>query len=70
MLQAADQRSAATTRLDELMKNSAIARAKRVSFGWVAAALLACVLVGVAIAALTRPASLLAGAQNGPPPLE
>jgi serine/threonine-protein kinase len=69
MLQAADQRSAATTRLDELMKNSAISRARRVSFGWVAAVLLACVLVGVAIAALTRPASLLAGAQNGPPKL-
>jgi serine/threonine-protein kinase len=69
MLQAADQRSAATTRLDELMKNTAIARAKRVSFGWLAAALLACVLVGVAIAALVRPTSLLAGAQNGPPKL-
>src|SRR5882757_7452962 len=69
MLQAADQRSAATTRLDQLMKNSAIARAKRVSFGSLAAALLACVLAGVAIAALTRPASLLAGAQNGPPKL-
>jgi hypothetical protein len=69
ILQAADQRSAATTRLDELMKNSAIARAKRVSFGWLAAALLACALVGVGIASLTRPTSLLAGAQNGPPPL-
>ena len=31
ILQAADQRSAATTRLDELMKTTAIARAKRVS---------------------------------------
>jgi serine/threonine-protein kinase len=70
MLQAADQRSAATTRLDELMKNSAIARAKRLSLGWVAAALLACALVGVGIAALTQPVSLLAGAQNGPPQLK
>jgi hypothetical protein len=69
MLKAADQRSAATTRLDELMKNSAITRAKRVSFGKVAAALLACAALGVGIAALTRPASLLAGAQNGPPQL-
>ncbi|HEY2894230.1 MAG TPA: serine/threonine-protein kinase [Pirellulales bacterium] len=69
ILQAADQRSAATTRLDELMRNSAITRAKRVSYGWVAAVLLVCVLAGVAIAALTRPASLLAGAQNGPPKL-
>jgi hypothetical protein len=70
MLQAADQRSAATTRLDELMKHSAIARVKRISFGWVAAALLACALVGVGIAALTQPASLLVGAQNGPPQLK
>jgi tRNA A-37 threonylcarbamoyl transferase component Bud32 len=69
ILQAADQRSAATTRLDELMKNTAIARTKRVSIGRLAAALLACLLAGVAIAALTRPASLLAGAQNGPPQL-
>jgi tRNA A-37 threonylcarbamoyl transferase component Bud32 len=70
ILQAADQRSAATTRLDELMKNTAIARAKRFSFGRLAAALVACLLLGVAIAALTRPASLLAGAQNGPPKLD
>jgi serine/threonine-protein kinase len=67
ILQAADQRSAATTRLDELMKTTAIARAKRTSRRWLAAALLACVLAGIAIAALTRPASLLAGAQSGPP---
>jgi tRNA A-37 threonylcarbamoyl transferase component Bud32 len=70
MLQAADQRSAATTRLDELMKNTAMTRAKRVSFGWLATALVACALAGVGIAALTRPASLLAEAQNGPPKLK
>jgi hypothetical protein len=70
MLQAADQRSAATTRLDELMRNSAISRAKRISFGWATAALLACVVAGVGIAALTRPAPLLAGAQNSVPPLK
>ncbi len=70
ILQAADQRSAATTRLDELMKNTVAERAKRDSLRWSAAALLACVLLGVAIAALTRPASLLAGAQSGPPQLE
>jgi serine/threonine-protein kinase len=69
ILQAADQRSAATTRLDELMKDTAIARAKRVSFGRLAAALMGCVLLGAAVAALTRPASLLAGVQNGPPQL-
>src|SRR5689334_4276797 len=67
ILQAADQRSAATTRLDELMKNSAITRARRISIGWAAAALLGCALAGVGIAALTRPASLLAGAQTSVP---
>jgi len=67
ILQAADQRSAATTRLDELMKNSAITRARRISIGWAAAALLGCALAGVGIAALTRPTSLLAGAQTTVP---
>jgi serine/threonine-protein kinase len=67
ILQAADQRSAATTRLDELMKTTAVARAKRIRFSWVAASILGCALVGVAIAALSRPASLLEGAQSGPP---
>jgi tRNA A-37 threonylcarbamoyl transferase component Bud32 len=70
ILQAADQRSAATTRLDELMRKTTIARAKRVSLGRLAAALVACLLVGIALAALTRPASLLAGAQSGPPQLD
>jgi hypothetical protein len=51
------------------MRNTAIARSKRISRRWIAAALLACVLLGVGVAALTRPASLLAGAQNGPPQL-
>jgi serine/threonine-protein kinase len=70
MLQAADQRSAATTRLDELMKDTAVTRAKRGSFRRLAAVLVACAMLGVGIAALTRPASLLAGAQNGPPQLD
>ena len=70
VLQAADQRSAATTRLDELMKNTANSGVKRVSFGSLAAALLACALIGVGAAALTRPTSLLAGAQSGPPQLD
>jgi hypothetical protein len=65
ILQAADQRSAATTRLDELMKTTAIA--KRISRRWLVAALVTCVLAGIAIAALSRPESLLAGAQSGPP---
>jgi hypothetical protein len=38
--------------------------------GRVAAAIVGCALVGVGLAALTRPASLLAGAQSGPPTLE
>jgi tRNA A-37 threonylcarbamoyl transferase component Bud32 len=67
ILQAADQRSAATTRLDELMKTTAVARAKRIRLSWVAASILGCALLGAAIAALSRPASLLAGAQSGPP---
>ena len=69
ILQAADQRSAATTRLDQLMKNGGGKGAKRISPRRVAALLAACFLVGIAISALTRPASLLAGAQNGPPQL-
>jgi serine/threonine-protein kinase len=70
IMQAADQRSVATTRLEELMKKSAATRARRISFGKIAAALLICALVGAGIAAVTRPASLLAGAQNGPPQLK
>jgi serine/threonine-protein kinase len=68
ILRAADQRSAATNRLEQLMKTTAIERAKRFPTGPVAAAIIGCVLLGVGLAALTRPASLLAGAQSGPPP--
>lgn len=67
ILRAADQRSTATNRLDELMKTAAVERAKRFPLRWVAAAVLGCALLGAAFAAVTRPASLLAGAQSGPP---
>jgi len=49
------------------MKTTAIERAKRFPLGWTAAAILGCLLFGAALAALTRPASLLASAPSGPP---
>lgn len=67
LLWAADQRSAATTRLDELMKSTTNLRPKRKRYRWAAAGLLACVLVGGALAAATGPRSPWAGAQAGPP---
>jgi tRNA A-37 threonylcarbamoyl transferase component Bud32 len=67
MLQAADLRSAATTRLEELMKTTAMSSPKQTSWRWATAALLASFLLGLTIAAVTRPRSLLAGAQSGPP---
>ncbi len=70
VMQAADQRSAATARLDQLMKNDAAKQTRRAFSRRVVAALAACLLVGAAFAVLTRPTSLLAGAQSGPPPLD
>jgi eukaryotic-like serine/threonine-protein kinase len=67
LLQAADQRSAATTRLDDLMKTTALVQPKRKSNRWLAAVVLGCALAGGTIAALTGPHSLWAGAQPGPP---
>ena len=67
ILQAADQRSAATTRLDDLMKVTARQEARRLPRRWLAAGILGCVLVGAGLAALTGPRSLWAGAQLGPP---
>ncbi|HVT29819.1 MAG TPA: protein kinase [Lacipirellulaceae bacterium] len=69
VLRAADQRSAATNRLDELMKTTAVSRAKRFPLGWVVATVVGCALFGVSIAILTGPRYLLADAQNGPPQL-
>jgi serine/threonine-protein kinase len=67
ILQAADQRSAATTRLDQLMKTTALVRPKRPAAQWLAVAAIACILAGAGVAALTGPRSLLAGAALGPP---
>jgi hypothetical protein len=67
ILQAADLRSAATTRLEELMKTTAMSRPKQANWRWATAALLASLLLGLTIAVVARPRSLLADAQNGPP---
>ncbi len=63
---AADDRAEATMRLDELMKTGALARQRRKSRRWPVVALIGCLLVGAGLAAVTRPRSLLAGAQSGP----
>ena len=63
----ADNRSAATARLDELMKTTTVAAKRRPSKrGWIAAGVAGCILLGVAAALVTRPPSLLAGAAEGP----
>jgi serine/threonine-protein kinase len=67
MIQAADHRADATSRLDRVMKSTTGARSRFHSRRWVAAAVLGCMLVGAALAAISRPPSLLAGAQLGPP---
>lgn len=67
LLWAADQRSEATTRLDELMKSTANLRSKRRPYRWAVVGLLVCGLVGAALAAATGPRSPWAGAQSGPP---
>jgi serine/threonine-protein kinase len=66
MIQAADQRADATTRLDGLMKKTAREQASG-SGRRIAAAIVGCALIGVALAAATGPASLLSGAQAGVP---
>jgi eukaryotic-like serine/threonine-protein kinase len=66
VIQAADDRADATSRLDDVMKTSALMRPPKSSRRWLAAALAGCVLLGIGAAALTRPRSLLAGAQHGP----
>jgi eukaryotic-like serine/threonine-protein kinase len=70
LLQAADERAEATTRLDELMKTSALLMPRRSSGRRIAAALAGCLLLGAALAAITRPKSLLAGAETGPAQLD
>ncbi len=68
ILQAADDRAVATSRLDELMKTTAMARPKRMPWRRIAAAIVGCALLGAAGAAMLRPPSLLSGAQSGPKP--
>jgi serine/threonine-protein kinase len=68
IFRSAEQRSNATIRLDQLMRTAAATGPKRITFRRVAAALIGCALLGIALAALTRPASLLADAQSGPAP--
>jgi tRNA A-37 threonylcarbamoyl transferase component Bud32 len=67
ILVAADQRSVATTRLDSLMKTTGFVRPRRPRYGWWIAGILACGLIGAAIAAATGPRSLWSGAKVGPP---
>jgi serine/threonine-protein kinase len=66
MILAANQRAEATTRLDDLMKTSAASGARSNSGRRIAAALVACALLGIVVAAVARPKSLLEGAQAGP----
>jgi serine/threonine-protein kinase len=68
LLQAADKRAEATTRLDDLMKTSAMLTPRRMSGRRVAAAILGCLLLGAALAAISRPKPLLADAETGPAP--
>jgi serine/threonine-protein kinase len=67
ILMAADHRSAATTRLDELMRTMAMTRPKRTPRRWWVAGILGCGLLGGVLAIVTGPRSLWAGAKVGPP---
>jgi len=66
ILRAADQRSLATARLDELMKTTAVERARRSSTRRLAAAVIGCAVLGGALAYATGPRSPWQGAQLGP----
>jgi serine/threonine-protein kinase len=67
ILNAADMRALATSRLDELMKTAALAQQTAPSRYWLPA-LLGCLLLGIAGAAILRPHHLLAQAESGPAP--
>jgi serine/threonine-protein kinase len=69
MIAVADDRAAATARLDEVMKTTALVRPRRLRGRWIVAGVAVCVLLGVAAGVLTRPRPLLAGATSGPPRL-
>jgi len=70
MIHAANVRADATTRLDELMKTSELIRPRRYARRHWIAALAGCCLIGAALAVMSRPDSLLADAQSGPPPAD
>ncbi|HEX3598524.1 MAG TPA: serine/threonine-protein kinase [Lacipirellulaceae bacterium] len=67
ILWAADQRSAATTRLDDLMRTTGLVQPKRHGYRWFVAAIIGCALAGAALSAAFAPRSLWAGAKLGPP---
>src|SRR3972149_242538 len=60
LIAVADDRAAATSRLDEVMKTTAVATLKRRSTrGWLAAGVAACIVLGIVTGLLTRSPSLL-----------
>jgi serine/threonine-protein kinase len=70
IVHATDARAQTTDRLDELMKTLATTRPRRWPQSRIAALLVGCAVLGVAVAAMTRPRLLLAGASPGPPKSE
>ena len=69
MIAVADDRAAATSRLDEAMKTSALVPPRRSANRWIVAGVVLCIVLGALAGRWTRPTSLLAGATSGPPPL-
>jgi len=65
VIQSADDRAAVTARLDNVMKTCALVQPRPWSARRTVAAVLGCVVLGAALAAWTRPPSLLAGARYG-----
>jgi serine/threonine-protein kinase len=65
MIAVADDRAAATSKLGDLMRTTAFV--PRLAKGWMIAAGLACLTVGVALASVLRPQPLLSGAGEGVP---
>ncbi len=68
VIQVADDRADATARLETLMKKSTSLRVRQFPLRWLAAIVAGCLLVGVSLAAVRRPPSLLSGAHSGVPP--
>jgi serine/threonine-protein kinase len=66
ILNAADQRAHTTARLDELMKTGALAQQRAAPPYWIPA-LIGCMLLGIAGAAMLRPPDLLSQAQSVAP---